>query len=310
MRVFLISQYDAAGQNYLLANAMRDHLDWDAKSMILQQTYLNYPTDWTLENKEEAREFAEGADVLIFQDLLFDVPGMKLQKIMRQNNTIIYGLGSLMRSHIPDVINYIRSGYHVLPPLSDPTITQYIGGAPFEAIIVDPRIDYLVSNVKRNDRITISHAPTKDMKGEETFEKIVKELDVDWLVVKGKSWEEAIKERAKAHIMLDSLGDVSYGLACLEGLALGQIVISNLSPWCYALHPDLPMTSLWGASNEEIRYQLKHAIELWGNYEDGTLEIIRKRGWAKDLFGGWVKDHFAPAKQARKWEQYINFVIS
>jgi len=295
MRIFLISQYDCAGQNYLLAQAMRNHLGWDAKAMTLSQTYLNYPTDWTMDNRDEAQEFAEGADVLIFQEVLFKVPGMKLEKLALPDNTIIYGLGSMMRSHLLDTVNYMRNGYHILPPLSDPTITQYIGGAPFEAIIVDPRIEDLVKGIKRNKTITISHAPTKEMKGEETFEKIVKELGVEWMVVKGKSWEEAIKERAKAHIMLDSLGDVSYGLACLEGLVLGQAVVSNISPWCYALHPDLPMITLW---KEDIQKAIKAAITY-----KMRLQLLKDGK-------SWVKNYFSPDVQASNWENYIEFAIN
>ena len=274
--------------------------------MTLSQTYLNYPTDWTMDNRDEAQEFAEGADVLIFQEVLFKVPGMKLDKLALPDNTIIYGLGSMMRSHLLDTMNYMRNGYHVLPPLSDPTIAQWIGGAPFEAIIVDSRIEDLVKGIKRNKTITISHAPTKEMKGEETFEKIVKELGVEWMVVKGKSWEEAIKERAKAQIMLDSLGDVSYGLACLEGLMLGQEVISNISPWCYALHPNLPMKTLWKKDEKQIAESLIHAIITCKDERDGALNIKGQRKFDKL----WVENHFSPGIQARNWERYIEFAIN
>lgn len=308
MKVLYLSMTDSAGQGNLLVKAMRDCLGWNAKNVILQQTYLNYDADWTFSgNQKEVAEFAEDADLFIFQDILFGIPGgPKFNRLCNPDNTIIHGLGSNMRANIPAIMDYMRTGFHVLPPLSDPTIARYIGGAPFEAVIVDPRIKELTKEIPRNDRITICHAPTKDMKGEEEFEKAVKELDVDWLVVKGKTWEEAIKEKAKAHIILDSLGDESYGLNCLEGLVMGQLVISNISPWDYCLHDDLPIRSLWNR-----KYKLTEILEQ----EITIINTDPRKGSphysedAETYVKNWVYKRFSPAVQARNWKKYIEWAM-
>jgi hypothetical protein len=193
-------------------------------------------------------------------------------------------------------MDYVKVGYHVLPPLSDPTIAQYIGGAPFEAVIVDPLV--FSQPINRNEHITICHAPTKTEKGEELFAKLVTEVDdVEWLVIKNKTWKEALELKSKAHIMLDSISDESYGLNCLEGLVLGQSVISSIAPWCYCLNPDLPMRSIWNDTNDEIVDKIKEIVD------------IRRKYYELETYETWVADRFSPLNQALKWEKYVEWCV-
>lgn len=299
MRVTLLSVTDSAGQNFLLADAMRKFLGYDAKSFSLANTYLDYRTDGiiTEENVDDIKDFAKGSDLFIFQDILFKVPGFRIDKMANKNNTIIYGLGTPMRRNLPAIMDYVSVGWHVLPPLSDPTITRYIGGAPFEAVIVDPLVWAVKHNRRDDGIITICHAPTKTEKGEELFTKLTTEVEnVEWLVVKNKAWIDAIKIKAKAHIMLDSISDESYGLNCLEGLVMGQTVISSIAPWCYCLNPDLPMTSIWKNSNDEIVEKIKEAANIQKSKQVDNRD--------------WVEKTFSQLSQALKWEQYIKWVLN
>jgi len=293
MRVCLLSQADSAGQNFLLADAMRKYLGWDAKSFSLSNTYLDYPTDGIYHpGDNDIRDFAVGANLFIFQDTLFRIPGMRIDKLANKNNTIIYGLGSPMRNNLSAIMDYVKVGYHVAAPLSDPTIAQYIGGSPFEMVMIDPRITELTKNIKRNDKITICHAPTKE-KGAEVFLDAVKDLDVEWMLIKGKSWEDAIKLKATAHILLDSLSDRSYGISILESLYMGQVCAGNMSNWCYALNPDLPVLK---TTTKIIQETVKHAIALTEN------DNYKNTGIA------WVTKYL-PENRISLWESYIKYVM-
>lgn len=307
MQVCLLSQTDCAGQNYLLAEAMRKYLGWDAKSFSMANTYLEYPTDGILtqETVSEIRDFAECSDLFIFQDILSKVPGFRIDRMANKNNTIIYGLGSLMRNNLNAVMDYVKVGWHVLPPLSDPTITRYIGGAPFEAIIVDPLVWEQPITRRDDGIITICHAPTKSVKGEELFAKMVTEIEgVEWLVIKNKTWKEALELKSKAHIMLDSISDESYGLNCLEGLVLGQSVISSIAPWCYLVNKSLSIRSIWKSDNNEVVEILKDNVKLWRKHQ-GKEELNDYLMSEREN----IYNTYSQEIQADNWEAYVDWVM-
>lgn len=300
-KVALISEADSAGQNFLLAKAMRDFLDWDATAYTCNETYLKYETDVLLtpENVKEHKANIESADVLIFQDLLRTIPGLRLDKVANIRNTVIYGLGSPMRNNLLTVQDWVRKGWHVLPPISDPTITKFVGGALFEAIIVDDRVFDIQADRPQGSEITICHAPTKSEKGEELFATLMTELeDVKWLVVKGKSWEDALKLKSTAQIMIDSISDESYGLNCLEGLAMDQTVVSNISQWDYVLHNDLPIHTIHNKTTKQMITLFKKLIEYCRNNPDTNYQQIR-----------WVRSKFSAYIQAYNWQKYLNWAI-
>jgi hypothetical protein len=301
MQVCLLSESDSAGQNFLLAKAMRDHLGFDAKSFTVNATYLNYQTDQFLTgDTTDLAEYASSADLLIFQDRLFEIPGAKLKKVANQGNTIIWGHGTPMRNNMLGTIDYIKAGWHVLPPLSDPSLAAYIGGAPFVAKIVD-QYAFDIPTGKRFDKLHVVHAPTKGIKGEEHFAKIVdtiKDLvEFEWMVIKKLPWKETLELKAKSHITLDSIvPDQGYGLNCLEGMALGHIVMSNISSWCYCIDENLPIHNIRDCSPELVGAVLMQYIK---NYD----ETVERREFAR----GWVEQRFSPIAQASKWSHYIDW---
>jgi hypothetical protein len=138
---------------------------------------------------------------------------------------------------------------------------------------------------------------------ESILEPMIKEGTVKYTRIEGMSWENALKEKAKNHIILDSFGNLTatYGAGnALEGLALGQTVISKISPWAYALHPDLPMITTFGKDTKEViekeirwRKSMKYKTEGNANYN-------------KD----WVQRHFSPYVQIAKWKNFIDWMMT
>lgn len=313
MRVFLIAETDNAQQNFLLAKAMRDHMGWEAKSMALKETYLKYQTDWTMENNvDEAAEFAKTADLFIFQDQLMTSDKLKLEKYATHHNTIISGTGSRMRANADALRQDQQEGWAIVPMLCDTTLSMKLCAPPFENWIVPmERINELTKGIYKNKKVSICHAPTKmGYKGTEEFEKVLQPWidsgDIEYERITGASWEEAIKRKAKHHIILDSLGDTHYNAGnSLEGLALSQAVISNIDPWCYCLHPYLPMTTVWKKDIKQvIDDEIRKMINDWGETKV-TKQWIEER--AIGLW--WVEQHFSAKNQVKKWEQYIKWVM-
>jgi hypothetical protein len=291
---------------------MRDYLGWEAMSMVDHKTYLDYPTDWTLENDlVKANEFIQTADLIILQDVFLDVEGLDIKKYADHRNTIINGTGSAMRRMIPHLQCAQQEGWAIVPCLADETLSMKLCSPPFENWIVPvERILELSEGIKKpDDIVSVCHAPTAlGIKGTKRIEKILEPLiesgQIKYERITKMSWEEAIKAKAKHHIILDSFGDLTctYGAGnALEGLVLGQTVISKISPWAYCLHPDLPMTTTWYEDEEMMIKMVIRAIS--DNLKDETVH--KKRD---DIKLDWVTKHFSAEKQIVKWEHYINWV--
>lgn len=308
MKVLLIAIQDNGQQNFLLAQAMRDHMGWNAKSVVVKESYLGFPTDWTVDgNENEIKEFLEDVDLLIFQDHLINLEGTKIKDIAGHHNTIITGTGSPMRKMVDISREDQLHGWAIIPPISDETIATKMCCAPFENVIVPiERINEITAGIEKNNRISVCHAPTKTgAKGtslvEATLKPYIESGEIEYVRIKGMSWEEALKAKARCHIVIDSLGALtsSYGAGnALEGLVLGQTVISKISPWCYALHPDLPMITTFGKDVKETVDQEIH---------------IQQNGWnetAKDFGKRWVKYHFSAENQIKHWMRYIEWVMT
>jgi len=306
MRVLLLAETDNAQQNFLLAQAMRKYLGWEAKSMVCRETYLGYPTDWTVEkDMDEAAEYARDTDLIILQDQLFDFEEIPLRKWATHKNTIINGTGSRLRERV----DYWRMeqfrGWKIFPMQCDTTLSTKLCAPPFENWICPiEQINEYANGIEKNNKISVCHAPTKiKYKGTEQFEEILKPYiesgEIEYKRITGLTWEEAIKEKAKYHIILDSLGDTHYNAGnSLEGLVLGQTVVSNIDPWCYCLHPDLPMKTLWNSDTKEV---IQKVIEK----EKTTISLIEK-----DYAEEWVKEHFGAENQIVKWKHIINWVMN
>ena len=311
MKVLSMAINDNGQQSYLLAKAMRDYLKWDARSITFSTSYLNFPADWTARDADKAMAFAEDADLLIFQDAPIWDKNFDMRKLAGPNNTIVNGTGSVMRRKMGELLVMQYKGYVVVPPLCDETLSSHMMGVPFENWIVPTGT---ISEVTRgitppDDIVCICHAPTKKViKGTEMIESIlepmIKEGTVKYTRIEGMSWENALKEKAKNHIILDSFGNLTatYGAGnALEGLALGQTVISKISPWAYALHPDLPMITTFGKDakkviEDEVRF--RKCME----YKTNTDVANYNRRW--------VNQHFSPGVQISKWKNFIDWMMT
>lgn len=311
MKALLIALSDCTGQNAMLKRAAEKNLGWKVRSLVKAKTYLGYETDLWARNEEDmqvAAEFAQDCDLFIFQDFLMDFEelGLNLKNLCHQKNTVITGQGSIMRANMSALLSMQLNGWHILPPMGDPTIAPYLAAAPFEHWMIDvDRINELTRGIERNDKITICHAPTRPRrKGTATWERIVKEFDVEWLPVMGVSWEEAIRRKAVADIVVDSLGDIQYTAGnCFEGLAMGQEVVSNISQWCYCLHRGLPIIPTNGTKDEAIRNAITRAK---ARIESRKMGRQTRLNLANKL---WVNKHFGPMAVTDGWRRYVNWMM-
>lgn len=312
MRVLTVSWYDNADQMHLTARALREKLGWEATSIALKgKTYLGYSPDWVLGKNvesEEVMDYAEGADFFIFQDLIHATPELDLRPLINNKNTCIAATGSNARNRIDSLhVQQIRTDMPVVTALHDYTIANSLYPAPFDCTIVDTRsIDKLVVGVEKYDEFSVIHAPTNQaVKGTEIIREVMTRFgdDVIYTEISGRSWEDCIREKAKHLVTIDQLLIPAYGLNSLESLALGHQVISNISPWCYAHLPDLPIESVYPC-DEKIADRLYNAVSsLKELYDNGRLY------WSSEN-ENFVRENFGMYNMSRRWKHYIDFVKS
>jgi hypothetical protein len=324
MKVILTSYSDNGGQQQLLAESMRKYLGWDALNFALYKNPLGFKCDTCGEDGLEiAREHAKDADLYITQDALREDVDATLElidpkskkSVFGPKNIIINGTGTMMRNNLDPLVQMQLQGWCVIPPMCDDSISSHLVGVPFENWMVDTdKIDELVGENwrRRNNVVKVCHAPTKrDVKGTIWIEKVIQPLVDEGIIeyerITGVSWEEAIKRKSMCEIVLDSFGDVTatYGAGnALEGLAMGKTVISKISPWAYALHPDLPIHTNWGMNDkqtEELVREIVGEINVAGSISNELNA---------DFKMSWVYEQFAPKYQIQRWKHFIDWMMS
>ena len=91
---------------------------------------------------------------------------------------------------------------------------------------------------------------------------------------------------------------------------MGHIVIGRVSPWCYALHPDLPIVSTWGReerTQEIIKQEIQQMKRILTRTKGNDLDEYEIECGYRYEFA--VKN-FSAEKQVQKWKHYINWVMN
>ncbi len=297
---------------HLTARAFRECLDWDAKCLVLKgRTYLDYDYDWILNENVQAPEvmdYAKDCDFFIFQDLIHLLPECPLGQFLDNRNTAICATGSNARKRIDALhMQQMRMNINIVTALHDSTIADYLYSSPFDATIIDTNlIEKLSMGVKKHDKFSVVHATTSEqLKGTYDVREVMERFDDDviYTEIAGRPWKDCIKEKAKHLVTVDQLWLPAYGVTSLESLALGQYVVSNISPWCYAHLPDLPIENI-GPFDAGVKDRLfKTLSELKYLYEEGGLY------WSSNN-AEYAREHFGMYNVAQRWKYYIDFVKS
>jgi len=323
MKILYFGSYDPAAQMYLTAKAMRDHLGWEAHSLMTQQTWLNYDYDWWLGNNvelSEVIEFARSCDYLIMADIYGQAPLLgDIYELCTPKNSCVAALGTPFRKNMPTILyNQIHSGTVALVPPMEVTMIPNVISVPMDHLIVDVetirKLTQLLPSCRKGP-VSICHATVDDNRGRLLYEKVISRLqsdghDIKWDVIRGVPWAETIVRKNQSHITLDSIHIPIPGLNCMEGLLLGHEVVSAVDPWCYMINPDLPIRSFHPASTGK---------SLEDGLYDALCEVIFRvrakidgeesgRGMV-EYDGNWVLNHNSPGIVASRWLYFMNWAL-
>lgn len=129
---------------------------------------------------------------------------------------------------------------------------------------VDLRLfDFRYPSEDNNGAVTIIHAPShRGVKGTEFICKAIdslrKKYDLNFVLIEGKTQEEAFKEYINADIIVDQLLCGTYGVFAIEGMTMGKPVITYITDEMKAKFPEeLPIAS---ANPDTIEQKLEELI--------------------------------------------------
>ena len=125
------------------------------------------------------------------------------------------------------------------------------------------RFDYKYPEENNDGTVTIVHAPSdRGVKGTEFVCKAIDSLsdkyDLRFVLVEGKTQEEALNEYINADIIVDQLLCGTYGVFAIEGMAMGKPVITYITDEMKKQFPEeLPIAS---ANPDTIEQRLEELI--------------------------------------------------
>jgi hypothetical protein len=307
MQVMYLSNSDSGGQGNLLTEAMKTYLGWNARTFQGGVSYLGYPYDMVegVTEQYEVIDFAKNADFFIMQDQYMG-KGI-LQRFVTPNNSCIHGLGTPLRMHLDrQLINQLRMHTLIVPPMPDPTITPHLmATAMFESLMVDVnKIDELTKDITRNDEITVC-CPVSQKKEKfiEDAKQKIESLGVRFEVITQKSWEDTIKMKAKAHIILDPpSGDVCPSLNTMEAIYMGSIPVGEYSAWGYSIHPELECYAR--SYNSEMG-----DVSMGGEVKKALRDAKNMTPMKAEIARSFIRRTYEPSVVVNRWKWWIRWAM-
>ncbi len=125
------------------------------------------------------------------------------------------------------------------------------------------RFDYKYPDEDKDRAITIVHAPShRGIKGTEficeAIESLSEKYDLKFVLIEGKTQEEAFKEYINADIIVDQLLLGTYGVFAIEGMTMGKPVVTYVTDEVMAEYPEeLPIVN---ANPDTIEQRLEELI--------------------------------------------------
>ncbi|MCF7809875.1 glycosyltransferase [bacterium] len=136
-------------------------------------------------------------------------------------------------------------------------------------------------------KIIIGHAArNRSMKGSDSIEKVVKEIqndyNIEWMMIENVGHREALEMKAECDIFIDQITDKGgwgYGASSVESLAMGIPTLTMINPKVAEFLSDNPLIAV---TPETLKSEL---IGLLENRESWRTISNYSREWVKERHG-------------------------
>ena len=143
----------------------------------------------------------------------------------------------------------------------------------FDHLALHPRLQHVffpldlqrftLSLPRQESRLVIGHAPTNRVaKGSDTIiavvQNLAKDFPIDFVLIEGLPYREALRRKAGCDIFIDQLGDLGYGINAIEALAMGICTCTSLEAGFAKKYPEHPFVEVNAANLREQLLRLLH----------------------------------------------------
>ncbi|MCP4581883.1 MAG: tetratricopeptide repeat protein [candidate division Zixibacteria bacterium] len=302
MNIAVVADFNIAGQVTGLFRLINEQTIHRARCIIIQDDYISYDKDIVLshnngEDWETAREIIESADFLHIGRFPKQNDKFPLLKYIRPNNTMVQYYGSELRQNAKTIYNWHQQ--NKIAGLSAWDYTMLENSPFFYHINMMVDTSRIKPAPKPEGTIKIVHPTTnRQIKRTELFVKAVESLqgkyDIEPIIIEGKTNEECLGIKSKAHMTYDQISVGIYGVSAIESMAAGHVVFGGISNFAASIHPDNPI--VWITPDnlaEKIEYYLRNKVS------------IAERGLAGKA---WVEKHHNPNKILKQYLYLYDFV--
>jgi hypothetical protein len=296
INIAVIGDFNIAGQLTQLFRLINKKTIHRARCVILQGDYLSFDQDIVLsqnnpEDLNDARAIIKNADFFhIGRFPKQNKTNFPLIEYLMPNNSLIQYFGSELRAHAREIYNW-----HQRKKITGLAAWDYtmIENSPFFYHI---NMMFDASNIQScpnpEGTIKIVHPTTnRRIKNTDLFinavETLQKRHDIEAIVIEGKTNDECLKIKSKAHMAYDQISVGIYGVSAIESLAAGHVVFGAISNFAASVYPDNPI--VWVTPNNIVQ-KIEHYLI--------NKEEIKERGLAGKA---WVKLHHNPNKILKQY---------
>jgi len=302
MNIAIVADFNIAGQVTGLLRLINEHTIHRARCIIIHDDYLSYDNDIILSRSnsddwETARQIIKNADFFHIGRFPQQNADFPLLNYVRPNNTIVQYYGSELRQNARTIYNWHQQNKITGLAAWDYTMLEnspffYHINMMFDASRVRPA-------PKPEGTIKIVHPTTnRYIKKTELFIKAVESLqkkyDIEPIIIEGKTNQECLEIKSRAHMTYDQISVGIYGVSAIESMAAGHVVFSGISNFAASIYPDNPV--VWITPDDlasKIEYYMVNRVS------------ITERGLAgRD----WVERYHNPRKILKQYMYLYDFV--
>lgn len=255
MNILFVSTIDIGGWGYFVSKAINKYTKHKAKNVVLQQTYLQYPIEYSGSDLK-AEKLGDWADFFVLRWLTSGLPStwadvlktLGIQEKVFPGNYLVKLHGSEARMFAQNfLVDWLR-GQTPYVTSHDYSISSEIG---FSAQHLNHCIDFddLPPRKPSQNVHYAVHLPTnKAAKGTQRFQEAFRNVVKDhpnWQLkmVENQPHQKAMEAVAASDILFDQfsadIGINTFGRAAAEGWAMGLPVLTSVNYWTLSMFPEL-----------------------------------------------------------------------
>ena len=234
MKIVDITKSDTGGQSYKMAKAIRDYTGEMDYSFIRELNYLNYPSDFLYEFRDQAfvNKYFSEADIIHCHNRYRYANGWAA--INPDAKWVIHQHGRVPEFEKVQDADKVRKATRIVSTMN---LISYVGNdyrywmpAPMRTSEFDKIKERIRQEGIGNRKIRICHSPTRrDYKNTELLIEIVNRIqEAELVLIENTDYKTCLQIKASCDITFDQV-HLCYGNSGLEGMAFGQAVIVGLS---------------------------------------------------------------------------------